>query len=228
MSNNKDKIKGTLWMIISAFGMALMSATVKFVGTEISTFEKLFFRNLFGVIVLCFTIKGDFKTLLGSSNRSRIFIILRSILGLTGATLYFYSIDRLYLADSSLLNKLSPVFVTIFATIFLKERLKKLQLFVLILTLCGALLVIKPSFNFISIPALIGFISAIFAGSAYTLLRFLRTMENPTTLVLWFSIFCTIVMIPFMLIHGFVVDLYTIAGATLILGAAYLNYKFGS
>lgn len=192
-------------MCISALGMALMGSTVKIVGSEISTFEKLFFRNLIGVIILLITLKGKKVNYLGSSNKSRFFLLCRCTAGLIGAALYFYSINELYLADSALLNKLSPFFVTIFATIFLKEKLGKHQPFILILVFIGALLVIKPEFSFKMLPAFAGFLSALFAGGAYTLLRHLRTMEEPTTLVLWFSMFSMLGMIPPMLIKGFVV-----------------------
>lgn len=199
-----DRLKGTIWMCISALGLALMGATVKLIGSEISTFEKLFFRNLIGVVMLLFTIRGQNINIWGSSNKSRLFMFYRCASGLTGAVLYFYSINKLYLADSALLNKLSPFFVAIFATFLLKEKLEKHQIPVLIVVLFGALLVIKPKFNFEMLPALAGFLSAIFAGGAYTLVRYLRTMEEPSTLVLWFSAFSMIGMIPPMLIQGFV------------------------
>lgn len=200
-----DRLKGTLWMCLSALGMALMGTTVKLVGTDISTFEKLFFRNAIGTIILLFSMRGKNTNIFGNSNRGRLFMLFRSLTGLTGALLYFYSINYLYLADSALLNKLSPFFVTLFATLFLKEKFEKKQIPVLILVLIGALLVIKPKFSFSIIPALAGFISAIFAGGAYTFVRYLRSYESPETLVLWFSAISAIgVTIP-MLIDGFVV-----------------------
>ncbi|MGL6130484.1 MAG: DMT family transporter, partial [Fusobacteriaceae bacterium] len=140
----------------------------------------------------------------GSSNKSRLFMTFRCVAGLTGAVLYFYCINKLYLADSSLLNKLSPFFVTIFATIFLKEKLERHQMPILAVVLFGALLVIKPKFSFEMLPALAGFLSAVFAGVAYTLVRYLRTMEEPSTLVLWFSAFSMVGMIPPMIIQGFI------------------------
>ncbi|MGL4652785.1 DMT family transporter [Cetobacterium sp.] len=200
-----DRLKGMLWMCTSALGMALMGATVKFIGSDISTFEKLFFRNLVGVVILLFSMKGKNINIWGSSNKSRLFIIFRCVVGLTGAVLNFYCINKLYLADSALLNKLSPFFVTIFATLFLKEKLEKHQIPILTVVLFGALLVIKPKFSFEMLPALAGFLSAIFAGGAYTLVRYLRTMEEPSTLVLWFSAFSMVGMIPPMLIQGFIV-----------------------
>lgn len=202
---NDDRLKGAIWMCISALGMALMGATVKFIGSEISTFEKLFFRNLVGVVMLLFTMRTKNINIWGSSNRSRLFMVFRCVTGLAGAVLYFYCINKLYLADSALLNKLSPFFVTIFATLFLKEKLEKRQILILFAVLFGALLVIKPKFSFEMLPALAGFLSAIFAGGAYTLVRYLRTMEEPSTLVLWFSAFSMFGMIPPMLIQGFIV-----------------------
>lgn len=191
-------------MSVSALGMALMGATAKLTGPNIPFFEKLFFRNLIGVIVLLLTLNGEKITCFGSSKKSRIFLFFRCTLGLTGAALYFYSIDKLYLADSALLNKLSPFFVTIFATIFLKEKLEKYQVPILLIVFLGALLVIKPKFSFEMFPALAGFVSAIFAGGAYTILRYLRTMEKPSTLVFWFSVFSMVGMLPLMIIKGFV------------------------
>lgn len=227
-----DRLKGTLWMCVSSLGMALMGSTVKLVGTDISTFEKLFFRNIIGTIILLFTMRGKNINLLGNSNKGRLFMLFRSIAGLTGAILYFYSINYLYLADSALLNKLSPFFVTLFATLFLKEKFEKKQIPVLILVLIGALLVIKPKFSFSIIPALAGFLSAIFAGGAYTLVRYLRSFEAPETLVLWFSAISAIgVTIP-MLAQGFVVPnklqlLYLIlTGVFATIGQVSLAYAY--
>lgn len=227
-----DRLKGTIWMCLSALGMALMGSTVKLVGTDISTFEKLFFRNIIGTIILLFTMRGKDIKFFGNSNKGRLFMLFRSIAGLSGAILYFYSINYLYLADSALLNKLSPFFVTLFATLFLKEKFEKRQIPILILVLIGALLVIKPKFSFAIIPALAGFTSAIFAGGAYTLVRYLRTFEKPETLVLWFSSISAIgVTIP-MILQGFVIPnkiqlLYLIlTGVFATLGQVSLAYAY--
>lgn len=199
-----NRLKGTLFMILSALAMALMGASVKLTGGNIPTFEKIFFRNIIIVILLLFITNKSKLHILGTSNKGRAIMIIRSATGLVGVFLYFYCINYMYLADSTLLNKLSPFFVTLFAILFLKEKLEKHHIPILITVLIGAMLVIKPKFSSEVIPAIICFISAAFAGGAYTIVRFLKDYETPETIVFWFSAFSAIMMIPLIFIYGFV------------------------
>ena len=45
-----DRIKGVIFIIISAFGFAMMSAFVKLAG-DLPSFQKTFFRNLVSLAV---------------------------------------------------------------------------------------------------------------------------------------------------------------------------------
>ncbi|MGL6098921.1 MAG: DMT family transporter, partial [Fusobacteriaceae bacterium] len=124
-------------------------------------------------------------------------------LGTLGAVAYFFAIQKLYLADAVLLNNLSPIWVTFFAWIFLSEKPKKKQLFLLFIMLIGAIFVIKPKFDVSFIYALIGFSSSILAGAAYTYVRYLSRDEKPSNLVLWFSVYNFLFMIPGIIFTGF-------------------------
>lgn len=201
----ENKFKGTLYMCISALGMAVMAACVKMVGPEVSTFQKLFFRNIVSAAIILVSVSRMGISVMPKSIKSSKFIIYRSLVGLSGAVCFFYAISNLPLADSTMLNKLSPFFVMIFACTLLKEKFHKIQMLPLTLVFIGAVLVIKPTFNVSVYPALIGFISSIFAGGAYTLIRHLRTMEEPNTIVFWFAVISFVLMFPPMMISGFVV-----------------------
>lgn len=100
-----------------------------------------------------------------------------------------------------MLNKISPFFVTLFAVFFLKEKLTKIQIPVLIIVFIGALLIIKPQFNFSVVPSLAGFLSAMCAGSTYTIIRFLRDREKASTIVFYFSFVSVVVMFPLMVLN---------------------------
>jgi drug/metabolite transporter (DMT)-like permease len=102
----------------------------------------------------------------------------------------------MYLADSSMLNKLSPFFVVLFAYIFLKEKISKMQIPALILVFAAATLIIKPKFDLSVLPALAGFVGAAVAGAAYTLVRYLGSREKPATIVFFFSLISVLGMIP--------------------------------
>ena len=57
------------------------------------------------------------------------FVFGRSFFGFIGMVANFYALENLTMAEANMLNKLSPVFVTICACIFLKERVDKKQVY---------------------------------------------------------------------------------------------------
>ncbi|WP_461206173.1 DMT family transporter [Clostridium sp. DL1XJH146] len=197
MKNNKSK--AIVYMVISSFSFAIMGAFVKLTG-EIPLYEKVFFRNFISFfIALWFVIKTKENAFGKKENRK--YLIARALCGLMGVVLYFNAINDLNLADSSILNRLSPFFVTVFAVIFLKEKLNKIQIPALVIAFIGAIFVIKPKFDLSILPALSGFMSAIFAGAAYTIIRYLKDKENPAVIVFFFSFVSVVVMFPLMIFN---------------------------
>lgn len=193
------KSGAVLLMLLSAFSFAGMATMVKLSG-DFPVVEKVFFRNLVSTIIAYFIIRAEGVSLIGHKG-SRRFLLMRSSLGIVGVVLNFYAIGHLYLADSAMLNKLSPFFVTFFAILFLKERVTKVQIPAMILVFAAAQLIIKPRFDFSIIPALAGFTSAIMAGSAYTFVRYLKDREHPATIVFFFSAFTLLFTIPVMVVQ---------------------------
>ncbi|GMQ62222.1 DMT family transporter [Vallitalea maricola] len=194
-----NKPKAVLFMLISAIAFALMQTMVKLAG-DIPTFEKVLFRNLVSLFVALSVIYRT-KTPMFGKKENQKYLLGRSLLGLGGVVFYFYAINNLIMADAAMLNKLSPFFVTIFACIFLKEKLNKIQIPSLIIVFIGAMLIIKPEFSFEVLPAGAGLLSAVCAGAAYTLVRLLKNKENPSTIVFYFSFVSVIVMIPLTILH---------------------------
>lgn len=196
-----DRKKGIILILLSALFFALMAATVKYLdGIPIA--EKIFFRNLLGFIVATYLIVKNKKSMLGNNKK---LLILRSIFGLLGVAGYFYALSYLPLADSVILNKMSPFFVLLLAAVFLGEKIKKLQILSLILAILGAGLVIKPEFDVSLMPYIIALTASFFAGSAYTVIRHLRHTDSSETIVFYFTLISTIAMIPFMLNGQFVI-----------------------
>ena len=195
----KNKSKAVIYMIISALAFAFMSAMVKLSG-ELPVMEKVLFRNLISLFVAFISLRKSNKPMFGKRENQK-YLLARALLGFSGVILNFYAISKLSLADSSMLNKLSPFFITFFAIIFLKEKFTPIKGISMVVVFIGALLVIKPQWNLSVIPALAGFISAALAGSAYTIVRFLKDRENPSTIVFYFSFISVVGTIPFVLMN---------------------------
>lgn len=198
-SNLSNRSKGILFIIISAFGFAVMSAFIKLSG-ELPSFQKTFFRNIISVAIALILILKHKESFFGKKENQKT-LLLRSAFGTLGIICNYYAIDKLVLSDASMLNKLSPFFVIIFSWLFLKEKVNIKQISAIAIAFIGALFIIKPTFNLEIIPAIIGTLGGVFAASAYTLVRYLGTKEAPDTIVFYFSLFSSIITFPLMLIY---------------------------
>jgi len=195
---NTDNLPRALaWMALSGLSFALMGAMVKLAG-DVALPTKVFFRNLVTLIItLLVAARLGQNPLAATPNWGRL--LLRSLCGLIGVTLYFLALGRMDLADASLLSKTSPFFVVIFAVVFLREHFNRALIPALVTALAGAILVIKPRFDYAMLPALAGLGSGLFAGVAYVLVRSLKDRESPNRIILTFSAVSCLATLPFLI-----------------------------
>jgi drug/metabolite transporter (DMT)-like permease len=224
-----DRRKAVAFMLVSALCFTFMSVFVKLT-PQVPVADKVLFRNLVTLVVALVMVLRSHRPKLGSW-RNQPYLLARSLLGVCGVACYFYAIDNLYLADAAMLNMLSPFVVAVLATALLRERPSPRLLIALAVAFTGGLCVIKPRFDLSVVPALVGLGSALFAGSAYAMLRFLRDREPPQTIVFHFSLITVVTMLPVTLLNPRVPSLeeigwmlgigITAAGGQLGLTAAY-------
>ena len=197
----KDTYKATILIIVSAFCFALMNMFVHLSG-ELPAIEKSFFRN-FIALMIAIAALAENKTPIKIAKPAILPLILRSLFGTFGIICNFYALDRLDLADASILNKMSPFFVIIFSIIILKENIKLPQLLFVLGALIGALFVVKPSFtNAASVPAFIALTGGMCAGFAYTMVRLVsKKGVRGTVIVAFFSGFSCLVTLPWLIIN---------------------------
>lgn len=189
-------------MILSGLAFALMALFVKG-SNSLPLMERVFFRNLVVLIIpLASWISKPNYSLWGRKG-NRGLLLLRSLFGFLGVLGYFYAISQMNLADSSVLNKLSPFFVTFFAGLFLKEKITKKEVVALVLAFTGALFIIKPTWNYSMLPALSGFTSGLLAGVAYTIIRGLHNRNERSTVILFYFSLVSLLLSGLMMIKGF-------------------------
>lgn len=196
-----QKYKGIILIIISAFCFALMNMFVRLSG-DLPTPEKGFFRNFVAFIFALIIMIKDRENF-HFQKRNLPLLIARSLTGTLGILGNFYAVSHMSsLGDASILNKMSPFFAVLFSLIFLKEKLKTYQVLVLIGAFIGVIFVIKPTFaNEELLPSLCGLGGGIAAGAAYSMVRALgQRGEKGSFIVLFFSGFSCITMIPLMIL----------------------------
>lgn len=174
--NNSNILKGIFCIIIAGFGFALMSLFVKLSG-DLPSMQKGFFRNIIAVFISSIPLIKHWKVINIPKNKTGwLVLISRSVFGTIGLVLNFYAISHISLADSSIIQKLSPFIIIILSYIFFKEEMTRFQVFSIIIAFIGIILIIKPSGNdIISMGALAALLGALCAGIAYTCVRYLGT-----------------------------------------------------
>ncbi len=190
-----DSYIAIVLMLGSGLFMGSVAATVKFLSDDIPVFEIVFFRNFTGgLLVLAILLKRRINPL---GNNRRV-LVIRGVSGTLGVVMYFYAISNLILADAVMLNRTSPFFVIILSSVFLHEKLKRLQIHALLLAFVGIILISRPRLDVSFFPAAVALLSAVFAGTAYTTLRHLRHTDTPFVIVFYFTMVSSLCMIPIM------------------------------
>lgn len=206
MTKISNTTKGIIYIIISAFCFALMAVFVRLSG-EIHFIQKAFFRNSIAFVIALFfllkELKQNKKNFISFPKICWIWLLLRSVSGSLGVFGNFYAIDKILLADAAILNKMAPFFTILFSFLLMKERIKLIPLIAIIIAFLGAMLIVKPSFDFSkTIPTLVAFIGGIGAGFAYACIRKLSSYKcNGKFIVLFFSAFSMILSIPYMIVN---------------------------
>ncbi|MEY8338108.1 DMT family transporter [Lachnospiraceae bacterium 62-35] len=197
----RKKYKGIVFIIMSAFCFALMNVFVRAAG-DVPFIQKSFFRNLAAAIFAACILIKDRIWFSGRKGNLGI-LVLRSSFGAMGMLCNFYAIDRLLLADASMLNKMSPFFAIIFSFFLLKERIRPIQAIAVIGAFIGSLFVIKPTVLGMSVfPSFIGLLGGLGAGAAYTFVRLLGERgEKGPFIVFFFSAFTCLLVTPYLLFH---------------------------
>ena len=192
--------KGILYILLAAFFFSMMTFFVKLSG-DVPAVQKVFFRNIVAFVVA-------FVMLARSSEKFHVLktswgpLFLRCAFGTAGIVANFWAIDRLALADSNILNKMSPFFAIVMSLFILKERPNKVEWGSVFIALAGACFVIKPTAGIASIPALVGLFSGFAAGTAYTYVRKLSNNGERNALIVFaFSAFTLLVTAPYLIFH---------------------------
>ena len=202
MNNNNNILKGIFCIIIAGFGFGLMSLFVKLSG-DLPSIQKGFFRNIIAVFISSIPLIKHWRVInIPRNNTGWLVLISRSVFGTIGLVLNFYAISHISLADSSIIQKLSPFIIIILSYIFFKEEMTRFQVFSIIIAFIGITLIIKPSGNnIVSMGALAALLGALCAGIAYTCVRYLGTHNiSGEFIIFFFSSLSSLMLLPYLIL----------------------------
>src|SRR5574344_2354839 len=212
--------KGITYLVFSAFCFALMGMLAHMAG-DIPFIQKTLFRNIIAFFIALIallraerknrdvyiknanSLQRPYTSLFHLPKGSFKYLLIRAAAGSLGIFGNFYALDRLNIADASILNKMSPFFALLFSFFIVGEKVDAIPLAAICGAFGGALLIIKPSFNLTHvIPALAGFIGGAGAGLAYACVRKLHQYKvNGSLIIVFFSAFSSLLAVPFLIFN---------------------------
>ena len=193
--------RGILYMIIASLSFAVMGGFAKVVSEILPPVEVTFFRNVFGVVLVGYAI---YKSPLKQIGGKPLLLLFRGVMGFAALLAYFYIIAYIPLGEAVTYNKTSPIFVAIFAFLFLGEKLPGSAIFAVLLGFIGILLIAQPEGGVFDKYDLLGIFSGLGAALAYTSIRELRQYYDTRAIVMSFMGVGTVAPLLLMLVTPYV------------------------
>lgn len=194
--------RGILLMLLASLSFAFMGGFAKVISTILPPVEVTFFRNIFGVLLVGFSI---YKIPLKQKGGKFLLLIFRGTIGFVSLLAYFYLIANIPLGDAITYNKTSPIFVALFAYIFLKESLNKWAILAIVIGFVGILFIAQPVGGTFDKYDVLGILSGIGAALAYTSIRELSKYYDTRAIVMSFMGIGTLAPLLLMMITPYIV-----------------------
>lgn len=183
-------------MLVAALGFAIMGALVKVSSAKFSNAELVFYRSLFGLLMIygyIFAKKLPLTTPVMGKQMSR------ALVGFVSLVLFFYAIAHLPLATAMTLNYTSPLFLALFMPFFLRMEHqnslpRKTLYFALVLGFIGVVLLLRPTLSSKdALAGLLGLLSGVGAALAYIHVKQLGNVKEPDwRTVFYFTLISTL------------------------------------
>ncbi|HAG92329.1 MAG TPA: EamA family transporter [Bdellovibrionales bacterium] len=206
---------GAKYLFYSVTCFAVVNASVKEL-SHLHFSQVVFFRALISLVLCTWGIRQKGISFLGNNRR---LLIGRGVAGTIALSLFFYVLQTLPLATAVTLQYLSPIFTVFWAHFLFREKASLAQW----LFFCGGFLGVyliqgyDPRVDMTT--ALIGVVSAMASGLAYTFVRRLKSTDDELVIIFYFPMITLPVMFPLMAKHWIPPNLWE-AGLLLAIGIA--------
>ena len=227
-SHLSDNHRGILIMILSTLAFSFMGASVKLATQTLPSSEVVFFRAF---LMVLFILPTMIQKKISFWRTNKFLLFLRSLAGFTALSLSFYVTSKIRLGDASILNHTSVIFVAILSVLFLEEVVSKGLITCIIVAFLGAGLIVKPGFDVVNIPGLLGLLGGFCSSISYVSIKRLHDTDSYLTIVFNFGFWSSLLAIilfanQFRFPVGIEIPTLLAVGAFSTIGQVFMTYAF--
>jgi len=191
-------------LVFASFFFSLMTLCVKNIDKRIPIYELVFFRSLLSLMITLSII--NLKNI-NPWGENKPLLILRGLLGTLALVCIFFAIRNMPLGISTVIQYTYPIFISIFAGIFIKEKITKNIVFALIIGWFGMLVILNPTqlsninVEIENVYIAIAFLGSVCTALAYITVKKLSFTEDIYVIIEYFPLVSLISLSPIVLIN---------------------------
>lgn len=170
-------------MLLAALGFSVMGGFAKVLKTSFNTPQLVFYRNLVGLIFLCYSL---FQYPIKQSGGKLGLLIFRGIMGTLALYTLLYNIIHISLGAAMTYNTINTFYIALLSWWLLKEKLSVTAWICIIAGFAGILLIYKPSVDFSWKFHFIGLLHGLLSAVAYLSIGTLNKYYDARIIVLSF------------------------------------------
>lgn len=223
---------GILMMMLAMMLVPMIDVQAKYLVTnQIPAMQVVFLRMLLGTLLLLpLMFAGRHAVLTPPQGWTNAFAL--GFFSVLAGVCFFASLEFLSIADAVAISFVQPLFVTLFSSLFLKERVRLARWIALLVGFAATLIIIRPTHNALDMGSLLALVSgAAMAGYVIAIKKGTIGTRRVSPIALTFQTHFTalIVATPLIFIFWQGLDLFQwtmVAGMTLVgLAGQYLIIK---
>ncbi|MFN4089931.1 MAG: DMT family transporter [Alphaproteobacteria bacterium] len=182
-------LAAALLMLTATGAYACIALIARHLSSEVHAFEILFFRNIFGLVIMLPWLWQTIRPEVLATTRIGMHGVRAGFNSLSMGC-WFLAVGLIPLADATAISFTAPLWVTIFAALFLGETVRIRRWAATLIGFAGILVILHPGLAEGGLDALSpGVLVALVAAAAWAItvvtLRTLARTERPETVLTW-------------------------------------------
>jgi len=186
--------RAIIFKILSVFLFVVMAGIIKSVSGHVPPGQSVFFRSFFAIPVIVVWLMMRKELRIGFKTQNPMNHVWRGVIGTSAMAMTFGALGLLPLPEMTAIGYAMPIFVVIFAAMFLNETVRLFRLVSVAVGLIGVMIIMAPrlSVDVIDVTETLGAVlalgAAVGAALAQVFIRKLTKTETTSSIVFWFSV----------------------------------------
>lgn len=192
-------VRAAAWMMGAACLFSAMVVMIRVVSESLPVSNVLFYRVFVGFLVfLPFMLRGGSA---GVRPRRIHLYALRTVAGYVGMLCAFYAYANIGIAEATALNATIPLWVVLYAGLFIGEKIGPRRWALTGVGFIGALVILRPGFTEISLAAVLALASGALYGASSVATKALSRTEPTDRLIFYMNASLSVVALGPMLVE---------------------------